>query len=70
MEVVEVAEEVGAMGVATGGMVAIIPTIGMPLEGRTCLYPMMQACLGLQIMVAEVGKTQTCLGLQIVAAEV
>ena len=34
--------------VATGGTVAIIPTIGMPLEGSTCLYPTMQACLGLQ----------------------
>ena len=60
---VEVVEEV-AIGVAA----AIIPTIGMALEGHP--YPMMQVCWGLQIVVAEVGKTQTCLGLQIVAAEV
>ena len=48
---VEVVEEVG---MATGGMVAIIPTIGMALEGHP--YPMMQVCLGLQTVVAEVGK--------------
>ena len=48
---VEVVEEAG---VATGGMVAIIPTIGMTLEGHH--YPMMQVCLGLQIVVAEIGK--------------
>ena len=47
---VEAAEEV-AIGVAA----AIIPTTGMTLEGH--LYPMMQVCLGLQIVVAEVGKT-------------
>ena len=55
--VVEVAEVAEVAVVAIGGTVAIIPTIGMTLEGHH--YPMMQVCLGLQIVAAEVGKIRT-----------
>ena len=51
---VVVAEEAEVVEVAIGGAAAIIPTIGMALEGHP--YPTMKACLGLQIVAAEVGK--------------